>query len=315
MISIILCTSNHAESLSKTLASIGRCILPPGLTAELLIVDNASTDATAAVIRQSAIFNMTVRYLTEPKPGQSRAINRALSESSGDVLILTDDDVRVPENWIEGMCRPILRDEADAVAGGVVFSPELDRKTRVARSWFASTETIRTTAPDRCVGANMAISRAVLSQVPAFDTELGPGALGFGGETLFCYQLRQAGFRLTTRFEIAVEHNFDPSRLSRPNMLEAARRMGRCKAYVNYHWHHQEPAAGWGELIRLQFLLGLRRLWHWRRCSNGDQPPMWELKMLEKIELCRQTMRESARPRHYEEHGLVRMTGDEQLVR
>ncbi|KAA6407127.1 MAG: hypothetical protein FRX48_09193 [Lasallia pustulata] len=50
---------------------------------------------------------------------------------------------------------------------------------------LASTEGLDPDAPKFMVGANMAFSRRVLEKVPSFDTELGPGALGFFDESLF----------------------------------------------------------------------------------------------------------------------------------
>jgi glycosyltransferase involved in cell wall biosynthesis len=44
VVSIIICTRNRADSLRETLASIGRCDVPADLPAELLVIDNGSTD-------------------------------------------------------------------------------------------------------------------------------------------------------------------------------------------------------------------------------------------------------------------------------
>ncbi len=266
-VSIILCTRNRAARLRTTLETIGRCRIPADLAAELLIVDNGSTDETPQVVRQFHLPNMPVRYVCEPTPGQSRARNRGLAEGDGSILLFTDDDVRVPPDWIDGMCRPILEGSADAIAGGVRFPPELDRQLRMCRSWFASTEDILPDRPDRFVGANMAFSRDVLDRVAAFEVELGPGALGFGDETLFSFQLRQAGYRLVTRFDVAVEHHFDPARLTRSKMLEAARQMGRSKAYVAYHWHHADLPT------RISFRAPeLVRIWLGRLAQFGQTP-------------------------------------------
>jgi glycosyltransferase involved in cell wall biosynthesis len=304
IVSIIVCTRNRAQSLLATVETIGRCRIPSDLPAELLIVDNGSTDETADAVRQIHPPNMPLRCIFEPEAGQSRARNRGLVETDGGILLFTDDDVRVPPDWIEGMCRPIRSGTADAVAGGVRFPAELDLRLKVCRSWFASTEEILPDRPDRFVGANMAFSRDVLSKVAAFDVELGPGASGFGDETLFCFQLRSAGFRLVTRFNIPVEHHFDMARLSRPNMLEMARQMGQSKAYIAHHWRHAELPGRHSIPI-----LDVARLWT-RRLAKFRKSSAWELKMIETTELRRHFLREARRPRNYAKHGLVKLQGE-----
>src|SRR5687768_15493346 len=118
-VSIVICTRNRADSLRETLVSMGNCQVPSHLPSELLVVDNGSTDHTRQVAEQAALANMPVRYIHEPRRGQSHARNRGLIEAIGDIFLFTDDDVRVPETWIERMCRPIADNEADAVVGGV----------------------------------------------------------------------------------------------------------------------------------------------------------------------------------------------------
>jgi hypothetical protein len=89
------------------------------------------------------------------------------------------------------------------------------------------------------IGANMAFHRRVLGPGVAFNVELGPGGLGFHEESLFSLQLVAAGFRLGGALEVAVEHHFDPSRLTRAGLLDIAGKMGRSRAYLEYHWLHR----------------------------------------------------------------------------
>src|SRR5256885_122646 len=126
-VSIIITTRNRAEHLRETLASFQRLQVPKELPAELLVVDNASTDDTAEVVKTCRLPNIPLRYLHEPKPGQSNARNSGLANTTGEVILFTDDDVRVSANWIEGMAEPILARKADAVAGGVRIAKELER--------------------------------------------------------------------------------------------------------------------------------------------------------------------------------------------
>jgi glycosyltransferase involved in cell wall biosynthesis len=49
LVSIVVCTRNRADALSKTLRAISRLVVPPGIAVELLVVDNGSTDDTQSV--------------------------------------------------------------------------------------------------------------------------------------------------------------------------------------------------------------------------------------------------------------------------
>jgi glucosyl-dolichyl phosphate glucuronosyltransferase len=267
IVSIIICTRNRADSLKLTLESIGRVIVPPEWKAELLIVDNGSTDHTHAVVSAARLSNVILRHVNEPKTGLCHARNTGLKETSGQIVLFTDDDIRVPSDWIEGMCRPILDRAADALAGGVVFPPNIDALLArppfsSRKSWFASTEELDRNSPTRMVGANMAFHRHVLDRVPRFDTELGPGALGFHDETLFSWQLLAAGYNLVGAFDVVVEHHFDPIRLTREGMIDLARKMGRSHAFVFHHCEHKKSRLAFPWLI----LSHLRR--HWMRCSD-----------------------------------------------
>src|SRR5206468_1126302 len=116
-VSIIICTRDRAAHLRQTLESIARVRIPDGWQLELIVVDNASVDETAQVIRECRMPGMPVRYLHEPRRGKGHALNTGIAAARGEILLLTDDDVRPGRDWIGAMCEPILAGKADAVGG------------------------------------------------------------------------------------------------------------------------------------------------------------------------------------------------------
>lgn len=302
-------TRNRAADLQKTFRSLADVVVPPGLETELLVVDNASTDQTPAVIKNSRFETFRFRSVREEKPGKANGCNRALAESSGDVIVFVDDDVRVPSQWLSAMVEPIVAGKASAVAGGVVLAPALVRPwmTPLHRSYLASTEWMRPEAPHSLVGANMAFSRDVLRRVPGFDPELGPGALGFGEEELFASQLLGAGYRIFSCLHVEVEHHFDASRLKRASWLSSAAKRGEVNAYLTYHWQHRGYRLAWARQMALRAQLSSWRLRHGpafpdEGCAERE---LWllyriaELRFFSKMRNC---------PRHYQDHGLVRLS-------
>lgn len=246
-ISIVVASRNRAASLQRTLASFARMTVPAGQEVELLLLDNGSTDDTAAVMAAFSAGGISTRVLYEPEPNKSRALNRALRAAAGTILLFTDDDVRVPLDWIEGMAAPILRGAADAVAGGVRLAASLRRPWMTTAHTLALADTagLDPDAP-RLVGANMALHRSVFDRIAGFDPRLGPGrdATGTHEETLVGLQMRAAGLRIASAFDGAVEHHPDPDRLTRGAFAASMERLGRSDAYLDYHWRHARAWRG-----------------------------------------------------------------------
>ncbi len=308
-VSIIICTYNRAESLRETLLAMRQVFIPAGLQCELLVVDNASTDNTKEVVESAHLPHLLVRYIHETKRGKCHAYNTGMAQAQGDILLWTDDDVRPPQNWIEGMCRPILSGEFHAVAGGVKMAPHLERPwmTMMHRSWLAETTRLDAESPEDMVGANMAFSKQVLSKVPAFDTELGPGALGFADDSLFSCQLKLAGYHIASALDVVVEHHFDPSRLLRSNFLDLAKKFGRTQAYVYYHWQHNVIPLPHLRMNKRILQLAVQVVAHPKdsRISEGISPAEAELQR--EFHFYKQYLVERKRPHNYQKFGLVKL--------
>jgi glycosyltransferase involved in cell wall biosynthesis len=299
-ISVIICTRNRGEFLRDTLESLAKVVAPKGDFVELIVVDNGSTDHTKEVVKQSVLsaFN-SVTVVDEHRPGLSHARNTAVAAAEGDILLFTDDDVRVPKDWISGMVQPIRSGRADAVAGGVELAPHLQREWQhrdpELTSPLATTHTICADDPTRLVGANMAVARQVFEHVPAFAPELDAGsALGLGGDTLFSLQLQDAGFRLVAAFDVAVEHNCSPDRLSRASYLNYVEKVGRSEAYIDYHWRGQsvQPVRLCLGLIRRYARLVGNRIVLYRETQAQEGIPLWEFQLLMWIYYRRQLLAE-----------------------
>lgn len=183
-VSVCVCTRNRAGSLGATIQSILACRVDRLRAAELIVVDNGSTDGTADVIAGFQSTSIAFRPVSESRPGLSRARNRAAAESRADVLLFTDDDVVVPEGWIEGMCAPFADPDVHAVQGRILLHPDLRQPWMepLHRQFMAEFDESTT---ETFVGANFAVRRADLELVGGFDPELGAGTpMAFGEDSL-----------------------------------------------------------------------------------------------------------------------------------
>lgn len=271
--------------------------IPSDLPTELIVVDNGSRGAVDA----GECPHLPVRRVREPARGQSRARNAGMAAARGDVLLWTDDDCHVPSDWVERMARPILDNAFDAVAGGVRLPEALERPwmTPLHRRWLGCTRELDPVHPVAMVGAAMGFRREIARDLGPFDPELGPGALGFGDDTLWSLRLRHAGWKLVAALDAPVEHYFDPSRLSRAAWLDRALRAGASEAWIHRHWFAQTiaPAALFAIKRRLRLAWTRARLPHSATADEGASEQ--ELILLRDIGFYRRMAIETFRPARY----------------
>jgi glycosyltransferase involved in cell wall biosynthesis len=309
LVSVIICTRNRATGLKRTLETLERNRVPPGWQIEVTVVDNASTDGTAQMLRDARIRNGTLDYVHEAKPGLSNARNAGLARARGEIILFTDDDVLLDPDWMERLASPLANGICDAVTGQVTLAEHLIRPWMgpMHRLWLACSDDVPLHEGGReLIGANMGFRRPVLERVPAFDPELGAGALGLAEETLFGWQLSRAGFKIEYVPSARLVHELDASRLRRDGWLDAARKRGRSRAYLDYHWEHADMRApGLRSLVYLA-KLQLRRRWQRPPPLQSEGCHAWEMSYIRQMETCRQFSFESRRGRNYSYRGLAK---------
>src|SRR4051794_13704771 len=106
MLSIVLCTYNRAPLLARALTAL---VAAAADDAELIVVDNNSTDGTAGVVRQFADGPLHIRAVHEPRQGLSFARNTGICAARGELIAFTDDDVVVGREWIKSLRRGFER--------------------------------------------------------------------------------------------------------------------------------------------------------------------------------------------------------------
>ena len=277
-VSIIIATRNRAPALAETLASLAATVVPEQWVVEVVVIDNGSTDATSAVIANFRPPHLWVRSMTEIVGGKSRALNAAVACAQGEVLLFTDDDVRVPSDWISRMCEPTRKGECDAAVGGILPGPGRDvRQMFLTPAVF---DPAGNSARPILIGANMAFHRRILGVVGNFDIELGPGAIGMGEDTDFSYRVEKHGFRIAAIKDASVEHFFDMGRCGDEEQRNMARKLGRSGAYMDYHLHRKPAGTTWIDTLKSWWWLARLRLRRARQGASRHPLSGWELHQL-----------------------------------
>ena len=107
-ISVAICTWNRCNLLARTLNCLADAARPPHVALEVLIVNNACSDNTSAVV-SSFDGRLPIRETYESQSGVARARNRALLESTGSYVAFIDDDVLVEKQWLATLADLVTR--------------------------------------------------------------------------------------------------------------------------------------------------------------------------------------------------------------
>ena len=100
-ISFVVPAYNEQVGLGATLAAILAQIKRTGCDAQVIVVNNASTDNTEAVARSYA----GVTVVNEPQKGLYHARRAGLVVATGDLVANIDADTIIPDGWIERALR------------------------------------------------------------------------------------------------------------------------------------------------------------------------------------------------------------------
>lgn len=218
----VICTHNRSEELAPCVAA-----LEAAGFAEILIVDNGSTDGTAAVVAELARSSAAVRTVFEPEPGLSNARNAAAAAATHEILLFLDDDARPAPGWREHLTWA-LADPSVVHAGGPVCAlwppsrkpgwpgRDLEWMLSVLDHGDASRDLI---PPEVLFGANWGIKRSALIAVGGFDPALGwnhahAKTMIAGEEVRVAELLHEAGLGRTRYIAAAATgHRIAPHRL------------------------------------------------------------------------------------------------------
>lgn len=107
LVSVVIPVYNMAEYVTETLASVSRSTYP---SLEVIVVDDGSTDNSAAVVEAYAATDARVRLLRQPNGGVCRARNAAIAVAGGEYVLPVDADNLIEPDFIAKAVAAIVAD-------------------------------------------------------------------------------------------------------------------------------------------------------------------------------------------------------------
>jgi glycosyltransferase involved in cell wall biosynthesis len=223
--SIVIATYNRAALLRDTLASLSG--LQIDTRWEVVVVDNNSPDDTRQVVDEAArSFPVRLQYVFEQEQGRSAALNAGFRVAEGDIIVTTDDDVRVEADWLKHIEFGLATKQCDYVGGRVVPLWESEPPRWIPRTngrlWAVialldyGQEPIRLGARVP-LGVNMAMRREAIERVGGFDTRIGRKAGTLLGQEVreWCMRATAAGLVGYYIPSMVVQHLIPHDRLNK----------------------------------------------------------------------------------------------------
>lgn len=239
-LSIIIVSFNAEADLAACLLSIKKA--PPAIDHEIIVVDNASTDASVETAR--AIAGVGVIELPR-NAGFAAANNAGIRQSWGDLILLLNSDTLVPPGAIDTLVGRLNAIGNVAVAGprlvdaqgqpelsfGRMISPlnELRQKRRAA-AWIKK-ETAREQIVDWVSGACLLVRRADAEAAGLLDERF----FLYTEDVDFCHAIRSRGRRVLFTPAAQITHLRGRSRASQPAASHAAYRRSHLAFYKKHH--------------------------------------------------------------------------------
>ena len=231
---ILICTYNRAPLLRETLAAMQQMRAPDNCAVDIIIVDNNSTDETAAVVRQaSRTTRFPIMLLQERRQGKSFALNTGIAAATGDVLALTDDDVLPASDWLAKMVEDFRVHGVNFVFGKVLprwnDTPPPELLTPPAQAIWGPLAIVDygdepqhyrvdSTGQRLPIGANIGFLRSALLTIGGWRTDLGKvnNTLISGEDHEIFMRLRRHGLYAGYYDpDVSVRHYVPSSRMTR----------------------------------------------------------------------------------------------------
>ena len=264
-VSVVICCHNSAHLLPETISHLRGQRHAGACNWEVLVVDNASTDDTAAAAAKlwGEMPGVGFRVVAEPRLGLAHARLRGLESAAYDVISFIDDDNWVCEDWVTRVYGIFLQDSQIGACGGL-NEPVFAVPPPV---WFPRFQNSYAVGPQSDAGGDITWKEGVLCgagltiRKPAWQQLKADGfeftLLGRQGRKVLCGEdyelclaLRAAGWKIWYEPALTLRHYLPASRLNWRHLRRMVRKYGFVKLRLAALGHRS-----YGEIVTREQLL------------------------------------------------------------
>lgn len=216
-VSIVIPTHNGVAFTEQCLSALA-ATLPPDFRGEVIVVDDASTDATRSLLAHWRRRDPRLKVLCNPtNAGFVESCNRGALVATGEIVVFLNNDTIPQRGWLPPLLETFRNfTDAGAVggkliypdgmlqeAGGVIFSDGSGANFGRGSPDPADPLFQYVREVDYCSGALLATKRALFLERGGFDRRFAPG---YYEDTNYCFALRDRGYRVYYQPESVVVH-------------------------------------------------------------------------------------------------------------
>jgi O-antigen biosynthesis protein len=230
-ISVVVCSYNGERTIRDCLEGLLSLHYP---NVEVIVVDDGSTDATAAIARDYGF-----RLITTGNLGLSNARNIGMQKATGEIIAYLDDDACPDPHWLTYLAATFLSTEHVGV-GGPNLTPPGDGPIAycVARAPGNPVHVLLSDQEaEHIPGCNMAFRKACLQAISGFDPQFRVA----GDDVDVCWRLRQRGWTLGFSPAAVVWHH---RRSSIHAYWKQQRGYGKAEALLERKWPEKYNSVG-----------------------------------------------------------------------
>jgi len=199
-ITVIIPARNEEKNIAICLQSLAAQTYSAELL-QIIVVNDHSTDNTAQTVQNFPAANITLINLSDHITGpinsyKKKAIEVAIEQATGDLIVTTDADCTAPPGWIENMGFAYSRYNPAFIAGPVRLVPPSGRKRKSLLFIFQALDfmalqgvtgaSVHKRFHSMCNGANLAYKKRAFYEVNGFN---GIDAIASGDDMLLMHKI------------------------------------------------------------------------------------------------------------------------------
>ena len=192
-VSIIIAARNEEHLIGKTIEDILAQDYNKSLL-EVIVIDDHSTDKTSDIIKsyaQNGVKLITLNEANAINSYKKKAIQTAIGEATGTLIITTDADCRMNKNWLKTIVNCYEVNGYKMISSPVAYFEEKSFFEKLQTLEFSyliglGASTIGNNNPSTCNGANLAYEKEAFFEVAGFT---GIDDLASGDDELLLHKM------------------------------------------------------------------------------------------------------------------------------